>query len=281
MDPPPTRRTIHQSPPSMLVDGTLPAAAAMEARASTGPREQGDADAAGARVHPLRLPRRPRKLELRRPSPHKLMTLLASRTANASSFSKTSVSLLGTSEGPAVPLILTPFKQPCNGFVHVTTWNHLISILLVCILLVEDGWWPMETPLSPRKSTMCVQQLKQTCLLLLLLPSPDKGIQVSVKSSANSLSTSPSSCLDSGYTAPQRCLQIPSGELQSTTHSARLLVVGKSYLRSPCQPVVVFILSCSDAICSFLLLLITIFECCFPSGMQLVVICSYCLLFVL
>jgi hypothetical protein len=61
----------------MLVDGTLPAAAskvaAMEARASTGPREQGDADAAGARVHPLRLPRRPRKLELRRPSPHKLM----------------------------------------------------------------------------------------------------------------------------------------------------------------------------------------------------------------
>ncbi|XP_071681115.1 uncharacterized protein [Lolium perenne] len=251
MDPPPTRRTIHQSPPSMLVDGTLPAAAAMEARASTGPREQGDADAAGARVHPLRLPRRPRKLELRRPSPHKLMpddhdsfcttstffcsdkavlikTLLASRTANASSFSKTSVSLLGTSEGPAVPLILkqTPFKQPCNGFVHVTTWNHLISILLVCILLVEDGWWPMETPLSPRKSTMCVQQLKQTCLLLLLLPSPDKGIQVSVKSSANSLSTSPSSCLDSGYTAPQRCLQIPSGELQSTTHSARLLVVG-------------------------------------------------------
>ncbi|XP_071681099.1 uncharacterized protein [Lolium perenne] len=108
MDPPPTRRTIHQSPPSMLVDGTLPAAAAMEARASTGPREQGDADAAGARVHPLRLPRRPRKLELRRPSPHKLMpddhdsfcitsTFFCSDKAvlikihgNASSFTKTS-----------------------------------------------------------------------------------------------------------------------------------------------------------------------------------------------
>jgi hypothetical protein len=47
-----------------------------------------------------------------------------------------------------------PFKQPCNGFVHVTTWNHLISILLVCILLVEDGWWPMEMPLSPRKRSV-------------------------------------------------------------------------------------------------------------------------------